>query len=82
MQEDPDDEERLPPTLVDHPVPPLVHEAIRLIRNSPEGGIGVGPLETLKPSTLGFVPLEMTSPTDDCQVGVLVQVRDLAIREV
>ena len=79
-EEDEDEEEHATSTLVDHPVPVLVHERLWHIGRDGGRGCGVGALKALEPAPLGLVALEVarTISADD-DVGVLLERGDLAV---
>lgn len=85
MQKTPEKEEDTPATLVDHPMPPLLAETIRLIGSS-DGSGSVGPLEPLQPPAFCLVPLQVASTGLDSvvvgHVGVLFYMGHLAIGKV
>lgn len=60
MEEDPDEEEESPPSFVDHPMVPLLTHSLGDVGSDLCAGGSIGPLKTLKPSSLRFVSLEMT----------------------
>jgi hypothetical protein len=82
MQKDPDEEEEPPPTLVDHPQVPFLPKRLGDVRRNALRAVGVGSLEALEPSALGFVALEVAPPAateGGIHVRVLVESRHFAV---
>ena len=74
MQENPNEEEDPPPSLVDHPEIPFLPESLGNVRRYFSACIGVGPLKALKPPALGLVALKVARLARiDCDVGMLFQ---------
>lgn len=59
MEENPDEEEQSPSTLVNHPKIPFLAPGAGRVRRDLRGRGGVCPLEALQTSTLGLVALQV-----------------------
>ena len=85
MQEEEDEEENAPSTLVDHPQSPSLAPGVGPVRRDLVGHGGIRPLQTLQPPALSLVALQVTSVGREGNVAhirVLLQRRHLAIGEV
>ena len=83
VEEEEDEEEHAPSTLVNHPVVEFLRHRGGHERRDGLGRGGCGALKTLKTATLGLVALEVggLGAIDD-DVGVLLERGDLAVREI
>ena len=80
MQEEEDEEENAPSTLVNHPVVVLLHGRLGHIGLDGRGSVCGGALEPLEAAALGLVALEVARPISaDDDVGVLLERGDLAV---
>ena len=82
MEEDPDGEEQTLSALVYHPMLPLFHEGLGLVRRHDPRRHGGRPLEALEPPALGLVSLEvgrLKTVGIHLQVKVFLELRPSAV---